>query len=112
MANVLFSAELARRYKDKHITSVSLHPGVIDTGISSPTTGMLGRVVLFFARMFPKEPREGAKTTIYCATDEDIPNKSGLYFNDDSRVKEPSNHAKDLGLASKLWDVSAKLVGL
>ena len=35
-----------------------------------------------------------------------------LYFESNARVKEANKDVKDLKFCGKLWDVSAKLVGL
>lgn len=115
LANVLFTTELARRYKDKQVTSVCLHPGLIKSEIwrnREAQTGFIAKSILFFVRLFGKDCKEGAKSIIYCATNEDIPSKNGLYFNDDTRLKEASRDGTNLELAAKLWDLSAKLVGL
>src|SRR5690606_37192995 len=42
LANVLFSKELAKRYGDKNIIALSLHPGVIATGLADTFVGSLG----------------------------------------------------------------------
>jgi hypothetical protein len=43
--------------------------------------GCLGACLLPCGRLcFLKTPRQGAETTIYCATSPDIPNHPGAYF--------------------------------
>jgi len=41
----------------------------------------------------------------------EVADRTGLYF-DKNRSKEPSRRAQDDALARKLWDESARLVGL
>ena len=48
--NILFSNELARRYGDEGIVSISLHPGAINTDLARHATGFIqraGRVVAY-----------------------------------------------------------------
>jgi retinol dehydrogenase 12 len=64
-----------------------------------------------FYWLISKSSIEGAQTTIYCCVDDSIPSLSGKYFSD-CKVKEPSKEAQDENEASKLWNLSVKLVGL
>lgn len=59
---------------------------------------------------FMKSPEQGAQTQIYCAVDEKVGQESGLYYKD-CRAVEPHPVAKDLQAASRLWQISEKLVG-
>lgn len=52
---------------------------------------------------------DGAKTTVHCATADDL--KSGAYY-DKSREKKPNPIADDEALGRDLWDRSARWVGL
>ena len=62
--------------------------------------------------MFAKSPWQGAQTTIHCAVSDEVVGLSGRYFAD-CKVKKPSNpDAFDDGIAERLWDASAQLVGL
>jgi len=66
------------------VTTYSLHPGTVRTeltrnlnaayfrGVQSLVNGM---AVLFF-----KTAEQGAQTTIYCAVDEKLADKTGLYY--------------------------------
>ena len=57
-----------------------------------------------------KTPWQGAQTTLYCATDEALQGVSGQYFGDcKQEVSQP--HARDDGVAKKLWEISAELTG-
>jgi hypothetical protein len=56
-------------------------------------------------------PKEGAKTSSFCALSPDIPNYSGCYF-DDCQVEELLPRASNSEDAEKLWLMSAKLVKL
>jgi retinol dehydrogenase-12 len=101
LANVLFSAELARRLEGSAVTTYSLHPGVVASDawrrIPWPFRAIIKRGML--------TNEQGAETTIHCATSEQAGKETGLYY-DHSRVKEPSKPAQDRALATELWDRS------
>ncbi|KAG7469540.1 hypothetical protein MATL_G00129880 [Megalops atlanticus] len=114
LANVLFSRELAHRLKGTGVTSYSLHPGVIRTELSRHVESwfpLLRALLLAPSILLMKTPREGAQTSIYCAVTKGLEEKSGCYFSD-CAVKEPAPEGKDDQVALRLWEVSARLVGL
>ncbi|HEX4447110.1 MAG TPA: SDR family oxidoreductase [Polyangiaceae bacterium] len=98
LANVLFSATLARRLEGTGVTAYSLHPGVVATDVWRqvpwPVRGLIKR------RMLTAD--DGARTTLYCATSAAAGAQTGLYY-DTSAVKEPSALAKDKALGDELW---------
>ncbi|KAL9101394.1 MAG: hypothetical protein Q9187_009251, partial [Circinaria calcarea] len=105
LANVLYAAELARRYPS--ITSVSLHPGVVNTDL----IGRLKPEEQDFVRQATKgtvEPQEGVYNTCWCATTEKSNIQNGeLYL----PVGQPGEHTKessDQELAEKLWTWTQK----
>ena len=111
LANVLFARELARRLKDTGVTANSLHPGVIPTQLQSKLPGLYRYPVRFAMRIIGKTLEQGAQTQIYLAVSEEVEGVTGLYFAD-CKETEPSEYAQDNVAAKKLWEVSAKLVGL
>jgi NAD(P)-dependent dehydrogenase (short-subunit alcohol dehydrogenase family) len=102
LANVLFSAELARRTAGTGITTYSLHPGVIASDIWRRIPWPVRPIVLSF--MDTNE--EGAQTVLDCATNPARADESGLYY-DHSLPREPSRLARDPELARRLWEQSA-----
>jgi NAD(P)-dependent dehydrogenase (short-subunit alcohol dehydrogenase family) len=98
VANVLFSAELARRVRDSGVTTYSLHPGVV----ASEIWRRVPPPMRWFIKRFMLSPEEGAKTTLYCATSPEVDSESGLYY-DKCRTKRPSTLARDAALADELW---------
>ena len=60
---------------------------------------------------FSKNPTQGAQTSIYCAVAEEVSGHSGRYYSD-CHEKEAAPQAQDDETAEKLWELSAKLVGL
>lgn len=101
LANVLFSAELARRLAGTGVTSYALHPGVVASDAWRRIPWPFRSLVTW--RMLSNE--QGAETSIHCATSEQAGKETGLYY-DHSRVKEPSKPGQDTALAKQLWDRS------
>jgi retinol dehydrogenase-12 len=56
-------------------------------------------------KLFMISNEEGAKTSLYCATSNEVEDLSGEYF-DKCKVKKPSKLALDSDLAEKLWEKS------
>ena len=110
LANILFTRELAKRLEGTGVTANSLHPGAIKTELSRHL-GTLESWFSAFLFLFFKTPTEGAQTNIYLAVSEKVEGVSGLYFAD-CEVKEMSSYAQDDEVAKKLWEISAKSVGL
>jgi light-dependent protochlorophyllide reductase len=112
LANILFTRELARRLEGTGVTVNSLHPGKISTDIRRHFSSWKKFTWNVLFRHFGKAVEEGAQTQIHLAVSEELEEvSSGLYFSD-CKQEEPSKHAQDDVAAKKLWDVSAKLVGL
>ena len=62
--------------------------------------------------MLWKTPWEGAQTTIYCAVSEEMEGVTGQYLADCQIAKVKHAQATDDQIAERLWEASAKLVGL
>lgn len=101
LANVLFTKELARRLAGTGVTSYALHPGAVATDVWRRVPVVLRGVI----KLFMKSAEDGAKTTIYCATDPSLARQSGRYY-DDCRERQPSPVAEDEQLAAELWSRS------
>jgi NAD(P)-dependent dehydrogenase (short-subunit alcohol dehydrogenase family) len=107
LANILFSAELGRRLAGSGVTTYALHPGVIASGIWRNVPWPLRPLI----RLFMKSNEEGAATTLWCATGEDLADESGGYYDEMQRAR-PSAIAEDERLARELWQRSARWCGL
>jgi NAD(P)-dependent dehydrogenase (short-subunit alcohol dehydrogenase family) len=101
LANILFSAELARRLAGTGVTTYSLHPGVVASeiwrGVPWPFRSLMKLAMI--------TPEQGALTTLHCATSKDAGQETGLYY-DKSNVYEPTPLARDAELARTLWQQS------
>ena len=98
LANILFSAALARRLEGSGVTTYALHPGVIDSdiwrGLPAPLRAL--------NRLRLSTVEEGARTTLHCALAPEAGAQTGLYYSD-CEVTEPTALARDGGLAEELW---------
>ena len=101
LANLLFSAELAKRVQGTSVSTYSLHPGVVDTEI--------WRALPNWARPLLRlrgflTPEEGARTTLHCAMHAPQ-QESGLYYAD-SKPMQPAALGRNSELATALWERS------
>ncbi len=106
LANVLFSAELARRLQGSGVTTYSLHPGVVASDVWRAVPGPLR----WLMKQGMINTEQGALTTLYCATSPDCALDTGLYY-DKCKAKVPSAVAQDKALAAELWRQSEAWVG-
>jgi NAD(P)-dependent dehydrogenase (short-subunit alcohol dehydrogenase family) len=111
LANVLFAGELARRLEGTGVTSNSLHPGRVATNIWSGAPLWARPVIALFLRPFFLSAEEGARTIVQLAADPALEGTTGRYF-EAGRMVAPAPLARDPELARRLWDVSARMVGL
>jgi NAD(P)-dependent dehydrogenase (short-subunit alcohol dehydrogenase family) len=111
LANVLFSAELARRLAGSGVTSNAVHPGAVDTNIWSGAPLWAKPVIALALRPFFISVEKGAGPLVWLAADPALDTVTGRYF---ERYKEvaPAPLAADAALARRLWDESARLAGL
>ncbi|GJN34708.1 hypothetical protein PR202_gb23396 [Eleusine coracana subsp. coracana] len=134
LANILHANELARRFKVNthieitmvayvslltmssllvqeegvNITANSLHPGTIITNLLRHHS-ILDAIHRTLGKLVLKSAHQGAATTCYVALHPQVKGVSGKYLCD-SNLYEPSEKAKDMSLAKRLWDFSLELV--
>lgn len=115
LANVLFSAELARRLDaaDRDVTANSLHPGAIPgSGFARFLPGPLPRLVQALDRLpGVTSVEDGAAELLYAAASPRAGDLSGRYFSN-QRPTEPSREARDPENARRLWVESAALLDI
>jgi retinol dehydrogenase 12 len=105
LANVLHARELAARLEGSGVSTYSLHPGTIASDIWRRVPWPLRP--LMKRRM--GTPEQGARTSIYCATSDEVADQTGGYY-DDCRPKEPAASVTDT-LAAELWRRSCEWTG-
>lgn len=111
LANILFTRELARRLEAKgvrHVTANVLHPGTVRSNFMLDNKGVVA-LLWRIGTPFFKSPKDGAKTTIFLASDPSVAHVSGKYF-ERCKERKPSRKARDMDAAKRLWDVSTELV--
>jgi NAD(P)-dependent dehydrogenase (short-subunit alcohol dehydrogenase family) len=104
LANILFTAELARRLQGTGVTANCFHPGLVDTGFNR-NNGWLMRAAMTVIKPFMRSPEKGAETLVWLVEAADVADVSGGYFVDRRRAA-PSTAAQDGEAARRLWEVS------
>jgi len=111
LASVMFTYELARRLEGSGVTATVLHPGVVRTGFGAEDPSLIFKVVVPFYRPFMKTAQQGAATSIYLASSPKVEGVTGRYFAK-GRPQTSNKASYDDPAATRLWQVSAGLVGL
>jgi NAD(P)-dependent dehydrogenase (short-subunit alcohol dehydrogenase family) len=111
LANILFAAELARRLAGSGVTSNSLHPGSVDTNIWSGAPLWAKPIIQLVFRPFFISAEKGGERIVQLAASADLEGVTGKYF-EDGKAVDPAPLARDGALATRLWDVSARMVKL
>lgn len=107
LANVLFAVELAHRLEGTGVTSNCLHPGGVNTDIVRDLPWLLRKLLgLVFISV-----EKGSQTTIMLASDADLQDVSGQYYNQ-GKLDKPAALANDADLRQQLWDYSLAACGL
>jgi len=110
LCNVLYTRELAGRWAGSGITANSLHPGFVATRFGDESGGLLSYGVRF-AKLFAISPERGADTIVYLASSDEVASITGGYFYK-NRLVTPSPEAQDDDDARRLWEETARLIGL
>jgi NAD(P)-dependent dehydrogenase (short-subunit alcohol dehydrogenase family) len=113
LAIILFIQELAERLKGTNITANTLHPGVVATNIYriGPLDSWYQALFIRISRLVLISPTEGAQTSIYLASSDDVKGVTGKYF----YKRNPgyvSPKCRDMKLQKGLWQLSQELTGL
>ncbi len=111
LASVMFTYELARRLAGTGVTANVLHPGVVNSGFGAEDPSRIFKFLVPFWRPFMKSPQQGAATSIYLASSPEVEGVTGTYFAD-GRPQTSNRASYDVAAAARLWQVSARLVGL
>jgi NAD(P)-dependent dehydrogenase (short-subunit alcohol dehydrogenase family) len=106
LANNLMSRELSRRVPPA-VHTYALHPGVVASDIYRKVPWGVRHLMMLF--MITNE--QGARTTIHCATSDEVRDHTGRYYAN-CREARPSQLAENDSLARELWQKSAEWVGL
>jgi NAD(P)-dependent dehydrogenase (short-subunit alcohol dehydrogenase family) len=121
LANLLFTFELDRKLKAAGLpmSSVAAHPGYSATNLQLSGPPIQERIFLRLANRFIAQPAEiGALPILYAATYPDV--AGGSYIGPDGPAEmrgyptlvQPTDRAKDVETAKRLWEISEKLTGV
>ncbi len=105
LRNMIFTRTLSELWKADGITVNSLHPGVVDTGLMSGWENRMMKLVFKVVQKFFISPAEGARTSIFLASDASVAGVTGTYF----AKCEPHPHnpvADDVAIQALLWEES------
>jgi NAD(P)-dependent dehydrogenase (short-subunit alcohol dehydrogenase family) len=109
LCNILFTRELARQLEGTGVTAVCLHPGVVATSLAQ--RGGISELGWRLAKPFMVSVEKGAETSLFLSAMPDPrPFNGGYVFGKALAQTDPA--ARDDGMASSLWEESARLVGL
>jgi len=109
LANILFTAELARRLDGTGVAANALHPGFVASNFGKNNSRLFGILIGLAQRVAAISPESGAETTVYLASSPEVAGVSGRYF-DKCRAVAPSAEAQDRAAAARLWEISEELV--
>lgn len=111
LMNVLFTYQLAKRWRGEGISANCLHPGwPLRTDLGREEHGLAG---LFdrASKLFASSAEVGSRTTVYLASSPDVAGISGSYFANCKEARS-SQLSHDEVLAQRLWERSAELCAL
>jgi len=107
LANVLFSVEAGRRWRDRGINTYALDPGVIASDIWRRVPWPIRPLLTLFLM----STEDGAMTSIHCATAAGAAGETGLYY-DACTPRKASRLARDESAAAELWQRSVEWTGV
>jgi len=102
LCNVLFSRALAPRAKDRGVHVYAVHPGVIASDLWRSVPWPVRPII----KLAMRTNEQGAASSLFCATSRDVADQTGLYYDANCKVKEPSSLARDDGVRDELWKKS------
>ncbi|MEO6851266.1 MAG: SDR family oxidoreductase [Mucilaginibacter sp.] len=108
--NIFFTKSLAEKYGAQGVTSVALHPGLVNSGFGDRLSG-IGKFFWMLSRPFMITPEKGAKTTVFVATDPKVELKSGNFY-ENSKLDSTIEKANDFPGRNRLWNISEQLTGI
>ncbi|EGN94781.1 hypothetical protein SERLA73DRAFT_96138 [Serpula lacrymans var. lacrymans S7.3] len=98
--NIVFSTELHRRYQEKGIITISVHPGLIKSELHRHNS----KIFDAFLALFLYDVPYGALTQLYAGTTPDAEALKGKYLIPWARIGKPRANTQDPQLGRKLWE--------
>ena len=111
LANILFTRELSRKVFEKGITVNCLHPGFVATNFGTQNDSFWGRLAMKIATPFARKSFQGASSSIYLCSSNEVEEISGEYFYD-CKIGKLTSAASNDETAAKLWKLTEDLTGI
>ena len=108
LANIYLTYELAKKHADKDIIVNCLHPGLVNSDFAN-NNSLRYKIMSSLIKCFGISTHEGALTSIYLATDENLENISGLYF-DKCKPRKSSSISYNDEIGKFLWEYSNNIM--
>ena len=105
LLNVIHANELARRLAGTKVTTYSLHPGRVASDIWRKAP----RPIAWLLKRFMITNAEGARTSIYCATEPGLATATGRYY-DNCAERHCNRFANDEAVGKQLFDWADKAI--
>ncbi len=104
LANIYLTYELAKKYENQHVTVNCLHPGLVNSDFAN-NNSLRYKIMSSLIKCFGVSTREGSLTSIYLASEENLENISGLYF-DKCKPRKSSSISYNNEIGKFLWQYS------
>lgn len=105
LANILFTAELAKRVEGSGVSAYCFHPGLVASGFNRNNGALMG-IAMVAIKPFSRSTERGARTLVWLAEQARIEGDGGYFV--DEELGRPTRAAQDMEVAAKLWDVSER----
>lgn len=102
LMNIMFTYRLAEM-QDK-VTVNTLHPGFVDTNIGGNEGSVIKSIVKFGSKLFARTVENGADSSIYLSTSDEVSDISGKYFFKCRQIKS-SKASYDKEQWNQVWNL-------
>lgn len=106
--DVMFAAELNRRYKDSNLKAFAADPGLVRTDIGIKGTSGKEKLYWKLRKNSGDDPKVPGGAIAYLATESSLSDREDVYWKD-REPKAPDKYALNEDAAALLWEVSEKL---
>jgi NAD(P)-dependent dehydrogenase (short-subunit alcohol dehydrogenase family) len=106
-AELMFTAELARRLEGTGITVNAVHPGLVRTNLMHEASAPF-RLIL---RLRGRSPEDAGRAIADLATSPAYAGETGRFYRDGKEIELPRS-ATSVELQGRLWELSEELTGL
>lgn len=111
LANIMFTYELAKRLNGQSVTVNALHPGFVRTAFTQNAHQLAHQIFNWLSKLWAIAPEDGAKTSVYLATSDEVRDVSGKYFIK-SKQTDSNDASYDQAQWEKLWQISLDMTGI